>query len=74
MSQQPTEYQQRGMDWWNARSEAARRYWCEQAGSARPADAYAEFRRRHDTDPVAAELDEAFAVAEAITGTRPKNQ
>ena len=35
---------QAGMNWWNRATEAERREWCAQAGSAVPADAWAAFK------------------------------
>jgi len=60
-----------GMAWWNGLSEAARRHWLRQAGSATPADAYAEYRRQTEADPLAADLAEMESVGEAISGTQP---
>jgi hypothetical protein len=61
-----------GINWWNARSASVRRHWLQQAGSARPADAYAEYLRQREADPVAVEQAELEAAGEAITGTRPR--
>jgi len=61
-----------GMAWWNALPPSARRHWLRQANSAVPADAYAEYLRQHETDPVAADLAEMESVGQAIVGTRPR--
>jgi hypothetical protein len=61
-----------GIAWWNALSASVRRYWLNQANSARPADAYAEYRRQTEADPAAASLGEIEAAGEAITGTQPR--
>jgi hypothetical protein len=61
-----------GMRWWNGLSEAARRHWLRQANSARPADAWQEWKRQHEADPVAADLAEMESVGQAIAGTWPR--
>lgn len=40
-----TDDERAGMDWWNALSEADRRFWLSAAISAVPADAWAYFKR-----------------------------
>ncbi|MBF0482213.1 MAG: hypothetical protein HQK82_11160 [Desulfovibrionaceae bacterium] len=41
-----TEDEANGMAWWNNLSEAQREAWCRVAGSAMPADAWAESKVR----------------------------
>lgn len=41
---QPSEDEQRGMDWWNALPELQREFWLRVAISARPADAWAAYK------------------------------
>jgi len=41
---QPTEDEQRGMDWWNALPELQRKFWLDVADSARPADAWTAYK------------------------------
>jgi len=45
MEREPTQDERLGMEWWNALSEVARRDWLRRADSARPADAWAAFKR-----------------------------
>jgi len=40
----PTRQETRGMAWWNAMSDADRAYWLRIAGSATPADAWAQYQ------------------------------
>jgi hypothetical protein len=61
-----------GIAWWNALSASVRRYWLNQANSARPADAYAEYLRQREADPAAVDQAELEAAGGAITGTQPR--
>ena len=42
---EPTEDEQAGIAWWNSLTEASRAEWLRIAGSAKPADAWAEFKQ-----------------------------
>jgi hypothetical protein len=37
-----------GMEWWNQCSRYERAAWCREAGNARPADAWAAYKRVRD--------------------------
>jgi hypothetical protein len=41
-----TDDERAGMEWFNALSEAQRAFWLASAGSAVPADAWAEYKRQ----------------------------
>lgn len=45
MERQPTSDERRGIEWWNALTEAERAAWLRRARSAVPADAWAHYRR-----------------------------
>jgi hypothetical protein len=42
----PTPDEAAGIAWWNALTEPQRAAWCERAGTAVPAEAWAEFKRQ----------------------------
>jgi hypothetical protein len=46
--EQPTDDERAGMDWWNGMTEQQRGAWLETAKSARPADAWAAYKRQRD--------------------------
>jgi hypothetical protein len=60
-----------GMRWWNGLSEHERKRWLEAANSARPADAWKEYLRQHEADPLGAALGEMESAGQAMAGTRP---
>ncbi len=45
----PTPDEFAGIAWWNALTEAERAKWLAQAGTAVPADAWAEYKRQSTT-------------------------
>ncbi|BCH04936.1 hypothetical protein MesoLj131b_69350 (plasmid) [Mesorhizobium sp. 131-2-5] len=47
---EPTPDEAVGMAWWNSLSEPDRAAWLTRAGSARPADAWAAYKRFGDVD------------------------
>ncbi len=48
LDREPTEDERAGIDWWNSLSEFARADWLRIAGSARPADAWTEYKRARE--------------------------
>jgi hypothetical protein len=46
LERKPTADELAGIEWWNSMSEPRRADWLQLADSARPADAWAEFKRR----------------------------
>lgn len=50
MNTEPTDDEQAGIEWWNRQRERERRYWLKVANSARPADAWAAFKRSGEAD------------------------
>ena len=46
LEREPTADELAGIEWWNSMSEPRRADWLQLADSARPADAWAEFKRR----------------------------
>ena len=40
-----TDDEKNGIDWWNSMTEFVRSYWLSVAGSAVPADAWAEYKK-----------------------------
>jgi len=45
IEREATDDERAGMDWWNALSESERAEWLARAGSAKPADAWAAYKR-----------------------------
>ncbi len=45
IAREPTEDERDGINWWNSLSEPQRLTWLNAAASAKPADAWAEFKR-----------------------------
>ena len=43
--QEPTEDERAGIDWWNSLTEESRAEWLRIAGSAKPADAWTEYKQ-----------------------------
>ena len=51
MEREPTPDETMGMEWWNHLNEADRAYWLQEARSAVPAEAWAEWNRRQTATP-----------------------
>ena len=47
-AREPTPQERLGMEWWSGLTEIERARWLEDAGSARPGDAWKAFRRQQD--------------------------
>jgi hypothetical protein len=54
LEREPTADELAGIEWWNSMSEPRRADWLQLADSARPADAWAEFKRRSLDDQTGA--------------------
>ncbi len=46
LNREPTADELAGVEWWNSISEPRRADWLQMAESAKPADAWAEYKRR----------------------------
>jgi hypothetical protein len=51
IAREPTADERAGMAWWNSLSEPRRGDWLLMAGSAKAADAWAEYKRRSHAQP-----------------------
>ena len=54
LEREPTADELAGIEWWSSMSEPRRADWLQLADSARPADAWAEFKRRSLDDQTGA--------------------